>query len=74
MTAQGLFPWSRSVPYEWSRWFAWWPVRADDGRILWLRRVMVRAHGEIAPNGDLTDWYEFDTAAAGSDSPGNEDA
>jgi hypothetical protein len=55
---QGIFPWSRCVPYDWSRWFAWYPVRKTNGRLAmgWLQ---VRAHGEIAPNGDLTDWVEF---------------
>lgn len=54
-----IMPWSKSVPYDWTQWFAWFPVRAIDGRLKWLRTVDVRAHGEIAPNGDLTDRYEF---------------
>lgn len=55
---QGVFPWSRSVPYEWSPWRAWYPVRLVSGELA-LGWVECRAHGVVAPNGDLTDWYEF---------------
>lgn len=26
-------------PYDWHRWFAFWPVRLEDGRRAWLRTV-----------------------------------
>lgn len=64
MTTQGFFPWSRSVPYEWSWWFAWYPVRTIYGQLAWLRYVMVHAYGEVVPSGepnegDLYGVYEF---------------
>jgi hypothetical protein len=46
-----MMPWSKSTPYDWTRWFAWFPVRAIDGHLKWLSVVEVRAHGEIAPVG-----------------------
>lgn len=56
--SQGIFPWSRRVPYAWSRWFAWYPVRLTTGQLV-LGWVECRAHGEVAPNGELDDRYEF---------------
>jgi hypothetical protein len=29
-------------PTDWHRWFAWRPVRIDDGRIVWLESVYRR--------------------------------
>lgn len=35
--------------YEWHPYFAW-------RRLRWVER---RLHGEVAPNGDLTGWWEY---------------
>lgn len=43
-------------PYEWHPWFAWYPCAG-----YWLRWVECRVHGEVAPNGDLTEWWEYRT-------------
>jgi len=32
-------PFNRRDPAEWSRWFAWYPVRSMDGQYLWLETV-----------------------------------
>jgi hypothetical protein len=51
---------------DWHPWFAWYPVRlwrfGDDywrAPRAWLRRVECRIVGAIAPNGDLTDYWEY---------------
>lgn len=31
---------------------------------VWLRYLECRIHGEIAPNGDLTDWWEYREASS----------
>lgn len=56
--SQGILPWFPWAPYDWSDWFAWYPVRMPDGwpSVGW---VQVRAHAVIAPEGDLTDRYEY---------------
>lgn len=59
MDKQGIFPWSRGVPYEWCLWFAWYPVRLRTKRIAFLRLVYAQSHAYIAPNGDLADSYEY---------------
>ncbi len=62
MKSQGLFPWSRNVPYEWSPWFAWWPVRTETG---WMRMgwVEARAIRELVSSDDgfcgTNEQYEF---------------
>jgi hypothetical protein len=33
--SSGLYEWTRS----WRPWFAWRPVKLEDGRIAWLERV-----------------------------------
>lgn len=58
--------------YEWHCWFAWYPVRlvyeinegngyswADSGNYAWWCWVECCCHSEIAPNGDLTEWWEY---------------
>lgn len=42
--------------YAWRPWFAWYPVHAPG--LTWLRWVERRIRGAIAPNGDLTDFWE----------------
>ena len=28
-----------SNPYQWSNWFAWFPVRTEDGEFVWFETV-----------------------------------
>lgn len=57
--------------YSWRPWFAWYPVkwyvpvnegngwsRTYNGR-LWMRWIECRHVGAVAPNGDLTDYWEY---------------
>jgi len=44
--------------YIWHRGFAWYPVCAN-GRRVWLRWVETRIVGHVAPNGDLTEAWEY---------------
>jgi hypothetical protein len=53
--------------YEWHPWFAWFPVFIyrphpvpfPQPLLAWCRWVECRVHGEVAPNGDLTEWWEY---------------
>lgn len=56
--------------YDWQRWFAWYPVVVDayevneivNGKMRYrvrFRWVERRIRGEVAPNGDLTDWWQY---------------
>lgn len=55
--------------YDWHPWFVWYPkwihferkvgAAGGLGRFIWLRRVECRIRGAIAPNGDLTDYWEY---------------
>jgi len=53
----------RSNEYGWNRWFAWYPIRlyacGRMGRLVWLRWIEYRHCGAVAPNGDLTDYWEY---------------
>lgn len=44
--------------YDWFPYFAWWPVRVS-GELIWLQWVMCRHVGAIAPDDDLTDYWEY---------------
>ena len=55
--------------YSWQRWFAWYPVRvfvlkglgdhSDLYDVVWFKWVERRHVGAVAPNGDLTDYWEY---------------
>lgn len=49
--------------YPWRRWFAWYPIKRGTGwggpLWFWLGWIWWKPHGEVAPNGDLTDWIEY---------------
>ena len=34
--------WKTADKSEWRRWFAWFPVRAEDGTLVWLETVQRR--------------------------------
>jgi len=54
-------------PYAWHKWFAWYPVLAYDtrrpigARKKWLCWVETRVVGHVAPNGDMTEAWEYRT-------------
>lgn len=60
--------------YDWNPWFAWYPVALVGevhegpgrdvsyfpiGRHAWLRWIECRIVGAVAPNGDLTGYWEY---------------
>jgi len=47
--------------YTWTSWFAWYTVKLIDGGYTRFRWVERRHIGAIAPNGDLTDYWEYRT-------------
>jgi hypothetical protein len=69
-----------SNEYDWRRWFAWRPVRlyvqttvhdslgafpgGHLGEKVWLRWIERRHVGAVAPNGDLTDYWEYRRCAS----------
>lgn len=45
-------------PGDWHWWFAWRPIRADCGRLTWLRQVWRRKRYYHPPTG--ADFWSFD--------------
>lgn len=51
---------------DWELWFAWYPVRlyvdGDNWKSapkVWLRWIECRIVGAVAPNGDITEYWEY---------------
>jgi hypothetical protein len=47
----------------WLRFFAWWPRRMYDGRILWMRhgwRQLMTVHWHLTPGGGDSFWRYTD--------------
>lgn len=62
-----IWPWSNAVPYEWTLFYAWYPVKTiDGGGWRWLCFVEVKMMGFVAPDGNLDDvtWYRRCGSAA----------
>jgi len=44
----------------WHKWFAWFPVRTWDNRLIWLKQVerrMLAKHSHLS--GPSSEWFEY---------------